>query len=100
MPVVNFDSETIVEGVLPQVKTSYNEIQTAIGIANGISFPGDDCGWSGVKSKLSDCKADTKKYIDWLSEKNLKTNETIINNDENMENVKVGEIKKRELIVK
>jgi len=100
MSVVNFDSEIVTDNVLPYVKTSYNEIQTAIGVANGVSFPGDDCGWTEVKSKLSDCKADTKRYYDWLSEKCIKTKETITNSDENMVNVKVEDIKKRDLIVK
>lgn len=100
MSIVNFDSETVTNKVLPYIKTSYNEIQTSIAVANCVNFPGDDCGWGSVKSKLSDCKADTKRYFDWLSDKCLKMDGTITNCDDNMESVKVEAIKKRGLIVK
>ena len=56
--------------------------------------------WSGIKEKIENCRLDTKTYYEWIAN-SVSSIENIVNKEnDNLQQIKVTEIKGRKSIVK
>ncbi len=100
MSKIDYDGNTIKNKLLPKANSAFTSIGNATSYANTVYFPNGSQTWSDIKSKLENCRLDTKTYYEWIAN-NATSVENIINTEnDNLQQIKVTEIKGRKSIVK
>ena len=100
MSKVNYNGDAIKNTLLPTINSALEAIGNATNIANGVYFPNGNSTWSGIKEKIENCRLDTKPYYEWIAN-SVSSIENIVNNEnDNLQQIKVTEIKGRKSIVK
>ena len=100
MSKVNYNGDAIKNTLLPTINSALEAIGNATNIANGVYFPNGNSAWSGIKEKIENCRLDTKTYYEWTAN-SVSSIENIVNNEnDNLQQIKVTEIKGRKSIVK
>lgn len=100
MSKVNYNGDAIKNTLIPAINSAQEAIGNATNIANGVYFPNGNSTWTGIKEKIENCRLDTKTYYDWIAN-SISSIENIVNKEnDNLQQIKVTEIKGRKSIVK
>ncbi len=91
MAKVIYNGATFKDHLIPNMTKSQQNLVAALD--TNINFAEEDCGWSNVKTKLSDTCNKTTKYIEWANTFMTKMDNAIINNDNALANIKIADIK-------